>query len=658
MYTKDILLIHPPQWTYDMPPAGISQLAGELEINLNTYEIFDINVDFYNYFLFSKKVKEIIQLYKYKIKIKSTHLEKILLNILDDIEKHIPNAVNFLRKKNASLNELQFSENLLNIYFEAIVSKVLEPIKITKTYFSFGTNFDTLSNLLYFAENFKNDLILKFLKKYIDSFNNFYIVGFSVSTIPQLIFSLLLIILAKKNGISFPKYLIGGSLLTSYVKQKENFSKLFHYCDFIMLYEGDFQILKLINFVKNKTKISNVKNLVFKDSNGKIITNNFIVETQDRKTCPSFKKLPLNKYLCAEPVIPIVFSQSCYGKCIFCAARFDSSLGCWKTKSANMVFSEMTKINNTYNANAFFFCDLTMPIYFQRSLAKLLISSNKKYKWVIAARLDNGYTKQHCKLLYKAGCRKIAFGLESFNDSILKHMNKGTSTSIIQESINNIFEAGIIIELFIIKNFPGEKVNQFAETINFLLKNIKKITNFSIVNFVAMENADIIKKKNIQLELNDIKKDDDLYFHRYTIINDGIPIIEKQKKELIQKKFINHIMKDFEIDRDNYYKTGYPISVVQQLSYNKCDIVFTVKTKNIQLVSSIKFYDSQISNYIFIPRTFLILKINDQQSALLKIFRKKVNITVFLNDIHTNDDIKEIYSLIIFFIKKGVLVYV
>lgn len=68
----------------------------------------------------------------------------------------------------------------------------------------------------------------------------------------------------------------------------------------------------------------------------------------------------------------------------------------------------------------------------------------------------------------------LFFGLESYVQRILDKMKKGVEKSIIKRILDESANAGIFNHVFFICGFPGETVEEFKTTYEFVKKNINK----------------------------------------------------------------------------------------------------------------------------------------------------------------------------------------
>ena len=70
-----------------------------------------------------------------------------------------------------------------------------------------------------------------------------------------------------------------------------------------------------------------------------------------------------------------------------------------------------------------------------------------------------------------AGCLKIVFGLESFNQRVMDFMKKGIKQEWVRRITADCVDLGIAVHCYIIVGFPTEKEEEALDTMNFIVEN-------------------------------------------------------------------------------------------------------------------------------------------------------------------------------------------
>ena len=77
-----------------------------------------------------------------------------------------------------------------------------------------------------------------------------------------------------------------------------------------------------------------------------------------------------------------------------------------------------------------------------------------------------------------AGCLKIVFGLESFNQRVMDFMKKGIKQEWVRRIAGDCVDLGIAVHCYIIVGFPTEKEEEAQETMNFIVENERLHTSY------------------------------------------------------------------------------------------------------------------------------------------------------------------------------------
>lgn len=104
--------------------------------------------------------------------------------------------------------------------------------------------------------------------------------------------------------------------------------------------------------------------------------------------------------------------------------------------------------------------------------------------------MDSKLSNQIIEKIAKSGCKKIGFGMESGSNKILKNIHKGISYKEACRIIKKCYECGIAVQLYFIIGFPGEKLEDVKETLNFITENRKYIATFGFSEMILEEESE------------------------------------------------------------------------------------------------------------------------------------------------------------------------
>jgi radical SAM superfamily enzyme YgiQ (UPF0313 family) len=161
-------------------------------------------------------------------------------------------------------------------------------------------------------------------------------------------------------------------------------------------------------------------------------------------------------------------SRGCPWKCTFC----DQEMYSWKyrTKSPAVFAEEVARSVEQTGMQTAYFYDLEFTIQNGRPeqiCEELMMRGvHKKLKWACQTRADM-INPEMLKTLKKAGCSLIHFGVESANPEVLKATNKKITLEKIREGVTLAKRMGFETACFFMFGLPGEKAEQFDNTLEF-----------------------------------------------------------------------------------------------------------------------------------------------------------------------------------------------
>lgn len=219
------------------------------------------------------------------------------------------------------------------------------------------------------------------------------------------------------------------------------------------------------------------------------------------ETPQNLDELPMPaRYLCDFNRYPnfyinsILSTRGCPYDCLFCSRPGVSRK--IRTRNSKLVIDEMKETINLTGKNKFMFLDDSFSINrnYTIALCKDIINSGVKIRFNAMSRV-NLVDKELLKLMKKAGCNKIMFGVESGNERI---RNEVVMKKISDEQIKNAFDlcrkVGIEADMFLMLGFPSETKWEIMDTVNFPLKVVKKINMIGVHITVPLPGSTLWKE--------------------------------------------------------------------------------------------------------------------------------------------------------------------
>lgn len=202
------------------------------------------------------------------------------------------------------------------------------------------------------------------------------------------------------------------------------------------------------------------------------------------------KFLNKNNYNIASLYHPFVDmfveSRKCYwaeksGGCTFCL--YPNTILEGKSKAVRDiedVLDEIEFVSKNIKVKDIFFQDGTPSSKRLEKISDGIIRRGIDVSWGTYARADLSLKPHILKKMRKSGCHLLHVGCESFSDKILKNVNKGINTKILERSIKNINKANIDIHGDFIIGLPEETRETIKNTINWAKKQPIMFYQFSI----------------------------------------------------------------------------------------------------------------------------------------------------------------------------------
>ncbi len=303
--------------------------------------------------------------------------------------------------------------------------------------------------------------------KFIDD-RDINIVGIG-STTAQIKESWRILKLLKKKRLDIINVL-GGIHPTALPEESLNKS----YVDFVLRGECEVSILEFVKAFENK-KFDNVKGLSFK-KDSKFYHNEKppLIENLDELPFPArdlFEGFP-EKYSGSiqrsKKKADILTSRGCTGGCNFC----NKSIHGYKVRarSPENVVNEIEVLNCDFGITDFYILDdyFTADMERVEKICDLILEKELKIKWVCATgiRVDNANIKTF-KKMKESGCYRMAFGVESGSEEILRKMGKNINLNQVRNAFKTAQEVGIVtLACFMIGNM-WETEDTINQTIKF-----------------------------------------------------------------------------------------------------------------------------------------------------------------------------------------------
>jgi len=246
--------------------------------------------------------------------------------------------------------------------------------------------------------------------------------------------------------------------------------------DAVVIGEGEITILELLDAVANKSTLADIPGVAYLDgSNFCVNQRRPLIEDVDSIPFPAFHLFPVHYYRLlrfvhssnSDFVMPVLSGRGCTFTCTFCY-RIDEG---FRPRSNESIIEEIRFLKCNYGITYVAFSDELLMSSQERtvSLCSDFIKAGLNIKWTCNGRL-NYAVPDVLKIMKEAGCVFINYGIEAFDDTVLKNMDKALTTRQIVNGIESTLKTGISPGFNIIFGNIGDTKETLQKGVDFLLK--------------------------------------------------------------------------------------------------------------------------------------------------------------------------------------------
>lgn len=255
---------------------------------------------------------------------------------------------------------------------------------------------------------------------------------------------------------------VGGDHISGHPKSVDDVA-----VDFGIIGEGEDTSLDLIKSIESRADPRKVRGIVYKDSDQGVIVNSpaepitslnnlsFPLRTQESISQTGFSAIFDPSPSKSLPMGIFYSSRGCPYKCKECSSKNTLGVGV-RYRSIDNVIEEIKEVKKTFGIKAMTFYDLTFNANRKHieDLCYGLIEAGIGLNWYAMARITSPsgkpmLDKDILGLMHEAGCRKVSFGIESFDQDVLDYYGKKADLEQIRETLEQTDRAGMINRVFL-----------------------------------------------------------------------------------------------------------------------------------------------------------------------------------------------------------------
>jgi hypothetical protein len=483
-----ISLLFPPSWHPSQPYLSLPSLTGFLnQAGVNNVVQRDLNIEAldtmlttaYGHATYARLVDKVKQLEKGQIGETGPNSKEHYTRLVESLDR-FPYLIDRIELAKETLRTEEFydveryrdSLFLIDKWLE-LISTIYFPTRMTvvDNQFSSYSIYSSKDLVRAIQDEEQNPYLELFRSQFLPSVlgDQPDLIGVSITATSQIIPGLTLCRLIKQARPDI-HLTIGGSIFTRLVDNLRRCPSLFDLTDDFIVFEGETALLELVNQLSGKHDMSKVPNLIYRQ-NGKIMVNQpFYSENINELPAPNYDGFPLGRYLAPHTVLPVQFSRGCYYKdCAFCALTLDHQN--FRQKDPGKTVDDLQMLSEKYQTPYFFFTDECFALSPTKRMCQQLIDRQLNLQWTCEMRFEKNLSRDLLVQMRDAGCLKIVFGLESFNQRVMDFMKKGIKQESVRRITEDCLDLGIAIHCYIIVGFPTELEEEALETMNFIVDN-------------------------------------------------------------------------------------------------------------------------------------------------------------------------------------------
>jgi tRNA A37 methylthiotransferase MiaB len=263
------------------------------------------------------------------------------------------------------------------------------------------------------------------------------------------------------------RVVLGGGYVNTELRQLTD-PRVFDFCDFITLDDGERPLLALLDHLQDQRK---PLLRTYRRREAKVVLETApLTDLGHEETgTPTYDGLPLGRYVSLFEMLnpmhrlwsdgrwnKLTVARGCYWKkCTFCDLSLDY-IGRYEAASAEVTVDRIEALVAQTGQTGFHFVDEAAPPAALRAIAQRLIERRVSITWWGNIRFEKSFTPALVDLLARSGCVAVSGGLEVASDRLLALMKKGVTVAQVARVARAFSNAGVLVHAYLMYGFPTE----------------------------------------------------------------------------------------------------------------------------------------------------------------------------------------------------------
>ncbi len=236
--------------------------------------------------------------------------------------------------------------------------------------------------------------------------------------------------------------------------------------DFVVVGEGDLVLRDLVQALAGGRPPSEVAGLCFAGDDGPRQTQKAPPVDLSQLGPPARQLLAMPAYGAQNHSVAMLATRGCTGSCTFCGRKLSPGQ---RRPPVAAVLDELEQVAGAYDGRVVHFYDNTLNASraFLGELCEGMLVRELSLRWTCLARpegLDDGLVR----LMARAGCVLISFGLESGAQHLLEELDKGIDLGGVRAILGRCHRHGIHTRATFVYDLPSETLADLGRTIALL----------------------------------------------------------------------------------------------------------------------------------------------------------------------------------------------
>jgi radical SAM superfamily enzyme YgiQ (UPF0313 family) len=298
-----------------------------------------------------------------------------------------------------------------------------------------------------------------------------------------------LLVLGGEHGTAVPEHVLAASPF-----------------DVVVLGEGEETIVSLLRARAAGAPLRGVAGIAFREG-GEIVKTGLSPRQRDVDAIPlpDWDAFPIAEYVTRHQInginlgrsMPILGTRGCPFQCTFCSSPAMWTQR-WIPRSPKLLADEIERYLTKYRATNFDFQDLTAIVKRQWivDFCRELIDRNLNVTWQMpSGTRSEVFDAEVADLLYRSGCRALAFAPESGSPEILKIVKKQVDLGHMLAAMRAAVRRGLKLSCFIVIGFPDDTPPTLRQTLRLIrTMAVLGVHDVAVSKFVPYPGSELFRR--------------------------------------------------------------------------------------------------------------------------------------------------------------------